>query len=77
MPISEGDPIWLNSELVPRPEAKAHAFTHVLHYGSAVFGGIRCYQPVRGPRVSGLTDLQYCSAGPKFEPLVRRRNALV
>ena len=35
--------IWLNGELVPWNDAKVHLLTHALHYGSAVFEGMRAY----------------------------------
>ncbi len=33
--------IWFNGELVPWEKATVHVLTHSLHYGSAVFEGIR------------------------------------
>lgn len=36
--------IWKNGEFVPWEEATTHVLSHSLHYGSAVFEGIRCYQ---------------------------------
>lgn len=36
--------IWLDGELVPYDEAKVHVLTHSLHYGLAVFEGMRCYR---------------------------------
>ena len=36
--------IWSDGKLVPWSEAKVHVLTHSLHYGSAVFEGIRAYQ---------------------------------
>lgn len=38
------DYIWKNGEMVPWEEATTHVLSHSLHYGSAVFEGIRCYQ---------------------------------
>ena len=35
--------IWMNGALVPWRTAKLHVFSHVLHYGSAVFEGERAY----------------------------------
>lgn len=35
--------IWLDGKLVPWREAKFHFLTHSLHYASAVFEGLRCY----------------------------------
>jgi branched-chain amino acid aminotransferase len=36
--------IWLDGTLVPWEAAQVHVLTHTLHYGLAVFEGIRCYQ---------------------------------
>jgi branched-chain amino acid aminotransferase group I len=35
--------IWMNGEFIPWQDAKLHVLTHSLHYGSAVFEGIRAY----------------------------------
>ncbi len=38
------DKIWLDGELVPYDQAHVHVLTHSLHYGLAVFEGMRCYR---------------------------------
>ena len=43
MPIKEAKYIWFDGRLVPWEEAKIHVMTHSLHYGTAVFEGIRAY----------------------------------
>jgi branched-chain amino acid aminotransferase len=35
--------IWMDGKLIPWEEANIHILTHSLHYGLAVFEGIRCY----------------------------------
>ncbi len=35
--------IWMGGKLIPWEEANVHILTHSLHYGLAVFEGIRCY----------------------------------
>lgn len=40
--------IWMNGELVEWADAKIHIASHVVHYGSAVFEGARCYDTPRG-----------------------------
>lgn len=40
--------IWRNGELVRWDDANVHITTHSLHYGLAVFEGIRCYQTKDG-----------------------------
>jgi len=54
MPIPESKYIWFDGELVPWKEAKVHVLSHVLHYGSSVFEGIRCYQTPSGSAVFRL-----------------------
>ena len=48
--------IWLNGSFVPWEKAKVHFLTHALHYGSAVFEGIRCYDTGKAPAVFRLKD---------------------
>lgn len=36
--------LWLDGELINQPDAKIHVLTHSLHYGLAVFEGVRAYQ---------------------------------
>jgi len=40
--------IWMNGSLVDWADAKIHIASHVVHYGSAVFEGARCYDTPRG-----------------------------
>jgi len=40
--------IWMNGKLVDWNDAKIHVGSHVVHYGSAVFEGARCYSTPRG-----------------------------
>ncbi|MFQ6084902.1 MAG: branched-chain amino acid transaminase [Candidatus Bathyarchaeia archaeon] len=47
-PYKKVDHIWLNGELVKWDEAKLHILSHVVHYGSGVFEGIRCYLTKEG-----------------------------
>ena len=35
--------IWMNGALVEWKDATIHVGSHVVHYGSAVFEGARCY----------------------------------
>lgn len=50
------DWIWRDGEFVPWEEATLHAMSHVVHYGSSVFEGIRCYRTADGPAVFRLPD---------------------
>ncbi|MDQ7041064.1 MAG: branched-chain amino acid transaminase [Rhodothermus sp.] len=56
MSTMEKHPIWFNGKLVPFEEAKIHVLSHVVHYGSSVFEGIRCYNTARGPAVFRLRE---------------------
>jgi branched-chain amino acid aminotransferase len=40
--------IWMNGALVDWADAKIHVASHVIHYGSGVFEGARCYDTPRG-----------------------------
>jgi branched-chain amino acid aminotransferase len=40
--------IWMNGGLVDWADAKIHIASHVVHYGSGVFEGARCYNTPRG-----------------------------
>jgi len=40
--------IWMNGSLVDWSDAKIHIASHVIHYGSAVFEGARCYETPKG-----------------------------
>lgn len=48
--------IWRDGQLVPWDEATIHVMSHVVHYGSSVFEGIRCYETPAGPAVFRLAD---------------------
>jgi branched-chain amino acid aminotransferase len=48
--------IWMDGSLVKWDEAKIHVLTHGLHYGTAVFEGIRCYKTINGQAVFRLPD---------------------
>lgn len=48
--------IWFNGELVNYEDATIHVLSHVVHYGSSVFEGIRCYATDDGPAVFRLRE---------------------
>ena len=48
--------IWFNGELIPFEDARIHVLSHVVHYGSSVFEGIRCYHTERGSGVLRLRE---------------------
>jgi branched-chain amino acid aminotransferase len=43
--------VWMDGELVPYEKATVHFLTPALHYGAAVFEGIRSYATDQGPAV--------------------------
>jgi branched-chain amino acid aminotransferase len=48
--------IWQDGELVPWREATTHVLTHSLHYGLAVFEGVRAYKTVNGTAIFKLKE---------------------
>lgn len=48
--------IWFNGDLVAHEDATIHVLSHVVHYGSSVFEGIRCYKTDRGPAIFRLRE---------------------
>lgn len=48
--------IWKNGELVPFEQATLHFLTPALHYGAAVFEGIRSYNTPKGPAIFRLQE---------------------
>jgi branched-chain amino acid aminotransferase len=51
MAIEKTDKIWHNGKLILWDEATIHVMSHVIHYGSSVFEGIRCYALPSGPAI--------------------------
>ena len=43
MATKEGK-LWMNGTMIEQPDAKVHVLTHSMHYGIAVFEGVRAYQ---------------------------------
>jgi branched-chain amino acid aminotransferase len=41
--------IWMNGKFVDWADAQIHVASHVIHYGSGVFEGARCYETLKGP----------------------------
>ena len=48
--------IWYDGQLVPWRDATTHVLTHSLHYGLAVFEGLRAYNTARGTAIFRLQD---------------------
>ena len=56
MAFDENLKVWMDGEFVALKDAKINVLSHVIHYGSAVFEGIRCYETENGPAVFRLQD---------------------
>ncbi|MBW4026446.1 MAG: branched-chain amino acid transaminase [Acidobacteria bacterium] len=56
MPIQPTSKIWHNGNLIPWEKATIHVMSHVVHYGSSVFEGIRCYGQPHGAAVFRLPE---------------------
>ena len=48
--------IWMNGKLVEWKDATIHIASHVIHYGSGVFEGARCYATPQGSACFRLDD---------------------
>jgi branched-chain amino acid aminotransferase len=48
--------IWRDGELLNWEDATIHVMSHVVHYGSSVFEGVRCYQTPTGGAVFRLRE---------------------
>lgn len=56
MALEKVDKIWMNGEFVDWDDARIHILSHVVHYGSSVFEGLRCYKNARGSAIFRLQD---------------------
>lgn len=56
MPIQPTENIWRNGSLIPWEQANIHVMSHVVHYGSSVFEGIRCYGQPSGAAIFRLPE---------------------
>lgn len=54
MPVKRAEKIWMNGTLVNWDDAKIHVLSHVVHYGSSWFEGIRCYNTKKGSAIFRL-----------------------
>ena len=48
--------IWYDGKLVPWRSATTHVLTHSLHYGLAVFEGVRAYKTVNGTAIFRVAE---------------------
>ncbi|HET6973037.1 MAG TPA: branched-chain amino acid transaminase [Pyrinomonadaceae bacterium] len=50
------DVVWHDGEFIKWNDARVHVMSHVLHYGSSIFEGIRCYNTKQGPAIFRLRE---------------------
>jgi len=48
--------VWFSGKFVDWKDANIHVASHVVHYGSAVFEGIRCYNTKQGAAIFRLPE---------------------
>jgi branched-chain amino acid aminotransferase len=56
MAIMKAGTIWMNGKWVGWDDARIHVLSHVAHYASSVFEGIRSYQTPRGAAIFRLEE---------------------
>jgi branched-chain amino acid aminotransferase len=56
VPSGRTSKIWRDGRLVPWEDATIHVMSHVVHYGSSVFEGIRCYETPSGPAIFRMPE---------------------
>src|SRR5260221_6036233 len=56
MPIETTKNIWQNGRMIAWDKAQIHVMSHVVHYGSSVFEGLRCYARPSGPGIFRLPE---------------------
>ncbi len=48
--------IWMDGKFVLWEDANIHIMSHVIHYGTGVFEGLRCYDTPKGPMIFRLKE---------------------
>jgi branched-chain amino acid aminotransferase len=56
MAFSGTGKVWMNGTLVNWADATMHVASHIIHYGSGVFEGARCYNTPKGSACFRLDD---------------------
>jgi branched-chain amino acid aminotransferase len=65
MPMEKTKYIWMDGKFINWDDAKIHILSHVIHYGTGVFEGFRCYETKKGSvifRLKEHTDRLFNSA---------------
>lgn len=56
MPLPQTKFIWMDGQMVPWEDAKIHVLSHVVHYGTSWFEGIRAYRTAKGTAIFRLEE---------------------
>jgi branched-chain amino acid aminotransferase len=48
--------LWFSGKIIDWKDATIHVMSHVIHYGSSVFEGLRCYDTPKGPAIYRLKE---------------------
>lgn len=56
MPLQKTKNIWHNGQMIPWENANIHVMSHVVHYGSSIFEGIRTYTQPGGAGIFRLPE---------------------
>ena len=56
MGLKKAEKIWGNGKFIDWDEAKIHVLSHVVHYGTSLFEGERCYRSKKGPAIFRLQE---------------------
>jgi branched-chain amino acid aminotransferase len=56
MPLEKTKNIWHNGRMIAWDQAQIHVMSHVIHYGSSVFEGLRCYARPSGAGIFRLPE---------------------
>ena len=54
--MQETEFVWMSGKMLKWKDATTHFLTHSLHYGTAVFEGLRCYNTDKGPAVFRMKE---------------------
>jgi len=54
--FNENNKIWFSGRWVDWKDANIHVMSHVIHYGSSVFEGLRCYKTPKGSAIYRLRE---------------------
>jgi len=54
--FDESTKVWFSGKFIDWKDATIHVMSHVVHYGSAVFEGLRCYETPKGAAIFRLKE---------------------